>query len=233
MSTDNKLYLFQYKDGYRFNSDSLILYDFISKFNIKGKVLDIGSGCGILGLLLKRNFPAIDLTQVDVQTSHVFLNKKSAAKNHLETEILELDITEANFEKKFDIVLSNPPFYNEGSQKSKNIALKISRYANTLPFDELCKSVSSLIAPRGSFIFCYDAKQIDMLLATLLNFKFKVNDIRFVHTKKTKDASLVLIHAKKSSKSLCKIVSPLFMDSSEMNEIYNKTQTQSQLCQHC
>ena len=101
-----------------------------------------------------------------------------------------------------------------------------------MPFDELCRAVSTNLKPRGSFIFCYDAKQIDILLSELLKNKFKVNHIRFVHTKQNKEASLVLIHAKKSSKSLCKILPPVYMDSSEVAKIYKNTKTQSLLCQN-
>jgi len=228
---DKTLYLFQYEEGYKYNSDSLVLYDFIAKLNPKGRVLDVGSGSGILGLLLKRDFPNVLLTQIDIQPLHVDLTCKSAKKNDLASEVLHVDIRECKFEEKFDFIVTNPPFYNKGSQKSENEALKISRYADELPFSELCRAISSNIKPRGSFLFCYDAKQIDVLLSELLKNKFKVNHMRFVHTKQNKEASLVLIHAKKSSKSLCKILPPLYMDSSETAEIYKKTKTQSILCQ--
>jgi tRNA1(Val) A37 N6-methylase TrmN6 len=230
MPTDNTLFLFQKKDGYRYNSDSLILYDFISKLKPKGRVLDVGSGCGILGLLLKRDFSEIDLTQIDVQSLHVELTRKSTKYNKLASKVLHVDVREVRFDEKFDFIVSNPPFYNKGSKKSEDRALKMSRYADALPFDELCKSISRIISPRGSFVFCYDAKQIDTLFSSLLKNKLKINSIRFVHTKKNKDASLVLIHAKKSSKSLCEVKAPLYMDNNEIKEIYRNTKTQSLLC---
>ncbi len=230
MLTDKTLYLFQHEEGYKYNSDSLVLYDFISKLNPKGRVLDVGSGSGIVGLLLKRDFTKISLTQIDIQPLHVELTCKSAKKNELDSEILHVDIRECKFEEKFDFIVTNPPFYHEGSQKSENEALKISRYADVLPFEELCRAVSSNIKPRGSFVFCYDAKQIDILLSELLKSKFKVNHMRFVHTKEHKDASLILIHAKKSSKSLCKILPPVYMDCTEIKDIYKITNTQSILC---
>ena len=230
MPIDKTLYLFQYKDGYRYNSDSLILYDFVSAQNPKGKLLDVGSGSGIVGLLLKRDFPNIDLTQIDIQSLHVELTKKSAKRNKLESRVLHVDIRESKFKEKFDFIITNPPFYHKGSQKSKNEVLITSRYADALPFDELCRAVSSNLKPRGTFLFCYDAKQIDVLFSELLKNKFKVNCIRFVHTKQNSEASIVLIHAKKSSKSLCKIEPPIYMDSLQMQKIYKNTKTQSLLC---
>ncbi len=230
MPIDKTLYLFQHEKGYRYNSDSLLLYDFVSKLKPKGRVLDVGSGSGIVGLLLKRDFAKIDLTQVDIEPLHVELTQKNAKQNELDSKVLHADIRECRFEEKFDFILSNPPFYHEGSQKSEDGVLRVSRYAEALPFDELCCAVSSSIKPRGSFVFCYDAKQIDMLLSELLKQKLKTNDIRFVHTKKSREASLVLIHARKSSKSLCRVLPSVYMDSSEMEDIYKNTQTQSLAC---
>ncbi|MBL0687004.1 MAG: methyltransferase [Sulfurospirillum sp.] len=224
------LYLFQYKNGYRYNSDSLVLYDFISTFKPKGKILDVGSGSGILGLLLKRDFPNISLTQIDIQSSNIELTCKSAKKNNLDSKVLHADVRECRFSKKFDFIVTNPPFYHKGSQKSKNEDLKVSRYADMLPFNELCIAVSQNLKPRGSFIFCYDAEQIDCLLNILIKNRFKVNYMRFVHTKENKKASIVLIHAKKSSKSLCKILPPIYMNSNEVEYIYKNTKTESLLC---
>ena len=229
MPIDNTLHLYQYKDGYRYNSDSLVLYDFIANLNPFGNVLDVGSGSGIIGLLTKRDFPNTTLSQIDIQSLHVELTLRNAQHNKLDSNVLHINILEAKFECKFDFIVTNPPFYNDGSQKSKNEVLKVSRYAQTLPFDELCKAVSRNLKPNGSFVFCYDAKQVDTLMSTLVNNKFKVNSIRFVYTKKDKTASLILIHAKKSSKSLCKILAPLYMDSREMEDIYKITKTQSLL----
>jgi len=229
VSTSSTLHLYQYEDGYRYNSDSLLLYDFTCKLNPKGNVLDVGSGSGILGLLLKRDFATISLTQIDVQSSHKFLTCRSAEYNKLESEIVCADFRDYVFDKKFDFIVSNPPFYHKGTQKSENESLKISRHSDSLPFEELTKAVSSNLKPRGAFIFCYDAKQVDTLLTILFKYKLKVNRMRFVYTKEDNDASLVLIYAKKSSKSLCRILPSLYMHSKEVEDIYENSKTKSLL----
>ena len=227
MSTNKTLYLYQYKDGYRYNSDSLLLYDFTCKLTPFGNVLDVGSGSGILGLLLKRDFPAIKLSQIEVQHEHKLLTCKSAQYNQIDSEVICADFRNYEFAAKFDFIVSNPPFYHKGAQKSNNESLKISRHSDALPFSELAKSASSNLKPRGSFVFCYDAKQLDSLLSVLVQYKFKVNCMRFVHTKQNNDASLVIIHAKKSSKSLCRILPAMYMDSEEVEKIYKNSKTES------
>jgi hypothetical protein len=137
--------------------------------------------------------------------------------------------------KKFDFIVSNPPYYHDGVSKSKNDSLSISRYNTHLPLTSFIKKSNQIIAPKGDLIFCYDAKQLQMILSVLSEFKFIVTDIRTLHGTAKKPSSLVMIHAKKSSKSLTKIHPPLihFKDdimSKECEDIYQKTRTYSIKC---
>ena len=228
------LLLYQEESGFLFNSDAHFLYDFISKIVPKGRVLDVGCGCGVVGLLLKRDF-SIDLTGIDLQDHNIFLSKINARVNALEATFINIDFREFDDEKKFDFIISNPPYYHEGVSKSQNSILQKSKYSTFLELEEFIKRSNSLIKPKGELIFCYDAKQIQNILTLLSKYKFRVNKIRFVYGKMQKDANLVLIEAKKSSNSLCKTEAPLihFVDedlSSEAKNIYQKTRTYSIKC---
>ena len=222
--------LFQPKNGYCYNSDTMFLYDFISKFNIKGKVLEVGGGCGVLGLLLKRDFPEIDLTIVEKQSVMVEFIKKNIARNLLSAKVIEGDFLKTDFKKEFDFIISNPPFYN-GSLKSDNEIKKIARYEEYLPMKDFFKKVNESLKERGEFIFCYDAKRIDEIIFSLPK-PLKVIDIRFMHPRITKNATLVLIRAKRHAKSMVKIHPPLIgfegeNYSKEAEEIYKKANTKS------
>ena len=225
--------LFQMDSGYRYNSDSLLLYDFISSFKPKGKLLDVGCGCGILGLLLKRDFPALDVCLLDIQEQNCTLTRANAQQNELTCKAIECgDFLEISFEQKFDFIISNPPFYHGGSVKSEEPSLSISRHNSALPLEKFAKKVTKTLSNRGYFIFCYDAKQLDIIAHALIENGLKIEDILCVHVKEDKEASLVLIRARKSSKSLCKIHPPLFMYQNDMispkvQAIYDKSQTKS------
>lgn len=225
--------LFQMDSGYRYNSDSLLLYDFISSFKPKGKLLDVGCGCGILGLLLKRDFPALDVCLLDIQEQNCTLTRANAQQNELTCKAIECgDFLEISFEQKFDFIISNPPFYHGGSVKSEEPSLSISRHNSALPLEKFAKKVTKTLSNRGYFIFCYDAKQLDIIAHALIENGLKIEDVLLVHVKEDKEASLVLIRARKSSKSLCKIHPPLFMYQNDMispkvQAIYDKSQTKS------
>jgi len=77
--------LAQLENGYRYNSDTLVLYDFICSGlgEISGRVLDVGAGCGILGLLLKRDFKKIDLSMLDLLELNSEISSFNAKSNCL------------------------------------------------------------------------------------------------------------------------------------------------------
>ncbi len=228
------MFLYQEDSGYLFNSDTHFLYDFLTKFNPKGELLDVGCGCGILGLLTARDFP-ISLTQIDKQKHNIFLSEKNAEVNSLKTNVIEDDFLTFDFDKKFDFIISNPPYYHDGVSKSKNEALHISRYSMHLPLKDFFKKVKRCLTNRGHFIFCYDACGIQEILVSLKDVKMQVEDLQFVHGTKDKNASLVLVHARGSSLSKTKTHPPLInikdgQTSDDVNVIYQKTRTYSIKC---
>ena len=225
-----KIKLYQPKNGYCYNSDTMFLYDFISKFNIKGDILEIGGGCGVLGLLVKRDFPKINLSIVEKQKVMFDFILKNLNENNLKAEVLNGDFLEFDFDKKFDFVISNPPFYN-GTLKSDNEIKKIARYEEFLPMDKFFEKVNKILKERGEFIFCYDAKRIDDIISKMPK-PLKIIDIRFFHPRMNKNATLVLIRAKRHAKSEVKIHPPLIgfegeNFSKEAEVIYKKANTQS------
>ncbi|MDD2385083.1 MAG: methyltransferase [Sulfurospirillaceae bacterium] len=238
MSTNNTMLLNQPEEGYRYNSDTLLLYDFIKSFNPKGSLLDVGCGCGILGLLLKRDFPTLDVHLLDIQEQNYLLSRNNAEQNSIAIESFTCnDYLITKFEDKFDFIVSNPPFYHTGVVKSTNLSLSISRHSSYLPFDKFAHKVTKTLSNKGYFCFCYDAKQLDILMCELLANKLNVEDICFVYPKVDKEASLVLIRARKNSKTLCKIHPPIFMYENEnfstkVQSIFAHSQTKSYTCNH-
>ena len=213
------MFLYQPKRGYSYNSDSIFLYDFISRFNPKGELLDVGCGVGIISLLLTRDFK-IETTIIDKQESMLSYAKHNYALNHLDVDAYHEDFQRYEPSKRFDFIISNPPFYDENVTQSLDEHLNIARYAQHLPIEPFIEKVKKLLKPRGYFIFCYDAKQIDRLLFSLKENKINPEVIRFVHSKVDRESKLVFIGARMNSKSLTKIMPPLVVFDKESN--YNE-----------
>jgi len=223
------LILYQPKNGYCYNSDTLFLYDFISNFPIKKNVLEVGGGCGVLGLLVARDFK-INLTIIEIQKIMADFIAKNAKKNSIDVEIINSDFLEYSFNKRFDFIISNPPFYNS-TKKSENEIKQIARYDEFLPMNKFFDKVNSLLTEKGEFIFCYDAKRFDDIVK-LLPKPLKIIDVKFVYPKKGKIANLVMIRAKRHAKSMVKFHTPIFnFDGLEFSEeakrVYKKANTLS------
>lgn len=229
--------IYQPIEGYHYNSDTHFLYNFISDNlkifkNIKGELLDIGSGSGILGLLVARDYEKLSLNQCEIQKVFQFLSQKNAQVNKINAKLYEGSFSQLDFSKDFDICVSNPPFYHSSVIKSENENKKIARYNDFLPLESLISKVSKVLKQNGKFFFCYDAKQINEILILLNKYRLNLESLQFVHPKDKKDATLVLVYARKNSKSLTKILSPLFVfDKSEftreVQDIYDKCSTYS------
>ena len=208
------MFLYQPTKGYAYNSDSIFLYDFISHFKPKGKLLDVGCGVGIISLLLTRDFN-IETSIIDKQKSMLSYARHNFSINNLEVEGYLGDFLEFEVENKFDFIISNPPFYDENVIQSSNEHLNIARYAQHLPIDGFIERVKRLLRPRGRFIFCYDAKQVDRLLYTLIKYKINPEVLRFVHSKMDRESKLVMISARSNSKAMMKIMPPLVVFNEE------------------
>ncbi len=228
--------LYQPQEGYCYNSDSIFLYDFINSFNPKGRVLDVGAGCGVVGLLVARDNKKIELEAVEKQNSFVFYAKTNARVNKIAYKMHESNFLELDESQKYDYIISNPPFYHDSVSVSKDEMLFNARYNVNLPLRDFFKKISRLLKPQAHFIFCYDASQFGLICAELDRVKLRVVDVRFVHPKIDKKASLVMLHVRNGSKSMMRVWPPFISFngsefSNEAQKIYKKARTQSIKCQ--
>jgi len=211
-----KLFLFQSPNGYCYNSDSIFLYDFAKKFKIKGNVLDIGCGVGTLALLLAKDFKA-NFYAIEKQEQMFKYAKINAKVNSIDLKVENIELQNYKADVKFDVIISNPPFYRVDDNQSPNISKNIARYEHHLPLKLLVQKSAKMLKNRGYFVFCYDAWQLDDIMAELKSHNLQAEFVKFVHPKANKEAKIVMITARKGSKAKCKILPPLivFDDSGE------------------
>lgn len=232
--------LFQLKDGYRYNSDSLFLWDFARKncsFKASQSLLDVGCGCGILGLLLARDFDCA-LSCIDIQPQNCKLAQMNAKANDIKASIICADFfkdwesgnsagnskensvgnSAGNFgipsqscqrNQSFERIICNPPFYDFGGE-NKNAHKNTSRNASSFDISAFASKCSKLLAPKGELVLCYDARLVDRLLQALLEAGLKPIKLAFLHSKPSKPAKIVLVVAKKGAKSPLCVFGSLF-----------------------
>jgi len=226
---------YQPQKGYCFNSDSMFLYDFIASCSPKGRLLDVGCGVGVIGLLLARDFN-IDLTMVEKQEIMAELAQRNLEVNKIKAELIKSDFLEFRADKPFEFIVSNPPFYHPDVIQSQNSHINACRYNTHLPIEPFFKKVASLLNHRGHFIFCYDASQLPELLESLNRSELRAEELRMVHPKIDRLAKLVMIHARKNSKARLKILPPFIVFkgenySIEAEDIFKRARTHTIKCQ--
>ena len=170
--------------------------------------MDVGCGVGIISLLLTRDLP-IRTTVIDKQKKMLDYAKHNFALNGLEVKAHLDDFTTFQTDERYDYIISNPPFYDPSVAQSEDTHLNIARYSHHLPIETFFKRVKTFLRPKGWFIFCYDAKQIDLLLYHLKENRINPEKIQFVHSKLDRDSKLVMIAARNNSKSMTQILPPL------------------------
>ncbi len=202
------MFLYQSTSGYCYNSDSIFLYDFAASLKPKGSLLDVGCGIGILSLLLSRDF-TLSTTIIDKQKKMLDYARHNFELNKLTTDAYLDDFLTWENSERFDTIISNPPFYDSQVTQCKEEHLNTARYAQHLPLGELIQKVKKHLNPRGRFVFCYDAKQIDRVLSELKLNNINPELIRFVHAKIDRDSKLVMVAARMNSRSMSRVMPPL------------------------
>jgi tRNA1(Val) A37 N6-methylase TrmN6 len=228
---------YQPSDGYCYNSDTLCLFNFIKENlkifkNIQGELLDIGSGSGILGILVAKHYSKLTLNSAELQEEFIFLTKKNSQINQINSNVFEGDFKDIEFSKIFDIVVSNPPFYPSSVIQSENQNLKSARYNDSLPLELLIQKSSKILKDNGKFFFCYDVKLLDDIIFFSKKYGINIEALQFLHPKKDRKSSLVMVYGRKNSKSLLSILPPLIMFegekfTTEMEDIYKMCDTYS------
>ncbi|OGW25755.1 MAG: hypothetical protein A2X59_04030 [Nitrospirae bacterium GWC2_42_7] len=225
--------LYQNKNGYRFSVDPVLLYSFVN-MKYAHHIADLGTGSGIIGLLLAKKYTASSVLLVELQESLYRLALKNISLNNLDdrVKIIMADIRE--IKKKLqpmshDIVVSNPPFRKPlsgllsiGEEKS------VARHELKLRLPELVESASYLLKARGRFFMIFHPERIPETFDEFRKNRLEPKRIRFVHNDAESASKIVLIEAVKEARPGIKIEKPLFIYqkagiySDEINEIYGR-----------
>ena len=198
---DGKIVYFQPKFGYRSGIEPVIL---ASQANNKDKsILDLGSGCGPISLILAYRFSNAEIVGLENNALHLELSKKSKMENKFSNvEFKNEDV--CNFNKSymsyFDLVLSNPPFFFENQIiKSKNDFIKDAKYISKEKSEKWFKNLIYYINDTGRALIINRYENIDFMLKIfrLFNVIVEITPLLSFIDAKPKN---VLISLKKNEK---------------------------------
>ena len=203
------LKIIQNTDGFCFGIDSVLLTEFARDIKKQSKIADLGTGTGILGILLSKKVNAKKIVGVEIQEDVADMAKRSIKLNSLENifEIIQGDLNKIKLENNtFDAVVTNPPYKKLGTGiKNKEEKQKISRYETSASLEDWIKISSKLLKDNGSFYIVYRTDRLTELFENLKKYKLEVKKMRFVYSNINKQSNLVLIKAVKGAGVFLKV----------------------------
>ncbi len=230
----DKLKIIQNKNGFCFGIDSVLLTDFSKTIKAGSNVIDLGTGTGILPILLSSKTVDTKFTGIEIQNEVAEMAGRSIKLNNLENriEILNLNILDLKQKYKkgnFDVVITNPPYkkLNSGvinEQKNKII----SRHEITASLEDFIEIASYLLKDLGEFYMVHRPDRLVDIFTIMRDKKIEPKKIRFVFPNKNKNANLVLIKGIKNAKPFLQYENNLYIYDEKENyteeilKIYNK-----------
>ena len=204
--------IIQKKKGFRFTVDSILLVNFL-KLKKNTNLLDIGTGTGIMPLLLCRKEEINLITAVEIETEIAKMFEKTIEINSLESKIKLINIDIKNYkEEPFDMIISNPPYMklNEGYVSPHDYRAG-ARHEVNLDLKELLINGKRLLKNGGSFNLVYRTNRFMEVLdeAKMLNLNAK--RVRFIYSKPNQSSDLFMIEMIKGFKCACVVEEPLYI----------------------
>ena len=182
---DGRLKILQRREGYRFSIDALLLAHFATP-GPKDRIIDLGTGCGILPLiLLFRRKASSRVIGVEIQPSLANLARRNASLNRFASriKIWEKDLKELNTKKLkgvFDLVLSNPPYRKIGSGRINPHQEKaLARHEIKATLEDVIRTACHLLKDKGRLAMIYPASRAAALIKEMARFHLEPKRLQF------------------------------------------------------
>lgn len=208
--------LAQNKTGYRFSIDSMLLaYHCVPRQG--DKVLDLGTGCGIIPIILAFRHPNITVYGAEVQSELATLAVTNVKENHMEDCIIVLHSDMKLLKPKItdglvDIVVCNPPYRKPGSGRiNPDEQRAVARHELKVNLPELIQTACRMLRTAGKFITIYTAERTTDILAQMRKDDIEPKFMRMIHSRRNTDAKLILIEGIKGARPGLKIAPPLIV----------------------
>ena len=212
----NGFQIIQNKEKFCFGMDAVLLSGF-AKVKEGEKVLDIGTGTGIIPILLAAKTPGQHFTGLEIQPESADMARRSVALNHLEEKIsiVEGDVREADqlfSAASFDVITSNPP-YMTGSHGLVNpdMPKAIARHEICCTLEDLVSQTEKLLRPGGRFFMVHRPFRLAEIMTVLTAHHLEPKRMRLVYPFVDKETNMVLLECIRGGKPRITVEKPLIV----------------------
>ncbi|SDJ81729.1 tRNA1Val (adenine37-N6)-methyltransferase [Natronincola ferrireducens] len=228
----NGLKIIQNPKGFCFGIDAVLLANFVA-LKQNAKVVDLGTGTGIIPILLAGKSNTSHITALEIQDEVADMARRSVQLNRLENriDILTMDLKEG--EKilpvnTFDVVTSNPPYMHPEGLLNLEDTKSISRHEIKCSLEDVIKTASRLLKHLGRFFMVHRPQRLVDIMYYCRQYKLEPKQLQFIHPTYGKKPNLLLLECRKAANPELKILDPLYVYeetgkyTKEIYEIYGK-----------
>ncbi|MFH1625676.1 MAG: tRNA1(Val) (adenine(37)-N6)-methyltransferase [Pseudomonadota bacterium] len=208
------LKVLQKRDGYRFSIDAVLLANFVGSPKAES-IIDLGTGCGIIPILLAHKTKQNRIVGVEVQSDLAEMATRSVELNNLSSRVTIINEDLTNLRQlfkagTFDMVLSNPPYRKANSGRVNPHSQKaIARHEIKSSLQDIVEIAGYLLKPRGKVCLVFPVARLGELISSLRDTKLEPKKLQIVYPNLKSEGKLVLIEASKDGRVGLNILQPL------------------------
>lgn len=227
----NNYKIIQDPERFCFGMDAVLLSGF-AKAKEGDRVIDLGTGTGIIPILMEAKTEASDFTGLEIQPESADMAQRSVELNHLESKIRIVtgDIKEASSlfgAATFDVVTSNPPYMTEHHGITNEKSPKaIARHELLCTLEDVISQAAKLLRPGGSFYMIHRPFRLADIMVLMREYHLEPKRMKLVYPYIDKDPNMVLIEGLRGGRPRLTVEKPLIVYQSpgvytdEIYEIY-------------
>lgn len=212
----NGYQIIQHSGKFCFGMDAVLLSGFV-RVKPGERALDLGTGTGIIPILLRGKTEGRDFTGLEIQEESADMARRSVAYNHLEESISIVtgDIKEAAAlfgAASFDVVTSNPPYMtgNHGLVNPEQ-PKAIARHELLCTLEDVVRETSKVLRPGGRFYMVHRPFRLAEIMTVLVKYKLEPKRMRLVYPFADKEPNMVLLEALSGGRSRITVEKPLIV----------------------
>lgn len=216
----NGYYIIQDPGRFCFGMDAVLLSGF-AHVKKNETVLDLGTGTGIIPILLEAKTEGSHFTGLEIQPESADMAARSVQYNHLEEKvsIVEGDIKDASKifgASSFDVITTNPPYMigQHGLQNEAD-AKAIARHEVCCTLDDILRESARILKPGGRFYMVHRPFRLAEIFSKMVKYRIEPKRMQLVYPYVDKEPNMVLIEGLRSGKSRLTVEKPLIVYQSE------------------
>jgi tRNA1Val (adenine37-N6)-methyltransferase len=195
---NGRIRLLQFRSGYRFSIDAVLLAAFIRPGDAE-TIVDMGAGCGIIPLILAFQNPGVRIIGIEVQDALAELAQKNVVRNEMENRITirhqDLKtIRRQDFKGPIDRIVSNPPYRKINSGRINPASQKAAaRHELSASLNDIMRTSAALLEKGGRFNMIYTAERLTDVLTEMRIHGIEPKQLQMIHSRIQSPSRLFLV----------------------------------------